>query len=270
MRNKNQSLPVTIVSMESNPTNEEVVEFLYSASLKTPVKNAEEFFHRDHKRLAALKAMDSRRTVLDLGAGDGGLAQLLFWPESIPNLHLIGCDIYTPERIPSGYVAWAGSGWNELPNSKDSYSGIMAIHVIEHVANWEEMLGKSLLNLARGGLIYLEWPGVNTQFWPTAHNIWAMFTLKSPSHEKQLLQTFNFFDDSTHVESPPSMDEVLEFAKFHRLSIREFGGVKNVSNSLEITTLGLLSDSSANVTMGVWAAFGFAQYALLEKTNSIE
>jgi hypothetical protein len=200
--------------------------------------------------------------ILDVGAGEGGMGQLLNWPKIQTNKCLIGCDIGQKSNLPSGYSDWIEGGWEKI-FSGSKYNGVLAIHIIEHLESWRRMVHSVINMMNPNALIYLEWPAEETVLFPPATEVWKKFGTSTPGHARQLLTTFNFFDDNTHESRPPSMKEVLYCLKGFK--ILENGPAKSNESAMGLVAKGLDEDSTSNVTLGMWSHFGFAQYVLAEK-----
>jgi 2-polyprenyl-3-methyl-5-hydroxy-6-metoxy-1,4-benzoquinol methylase len=112
----------------------------------------EEVFHRNHPRYKALEKMSG--PVLDIGAGDGGMGQLMGWPVELVGKSLVGCDLDVKDSLPPFYSDWISGGWEKI-SKLDIFGGILAIHVIEHLNSWREMLSLALSVLADDGYIYI-------------------------------------------------------------------------------------------------------------------
>jgi hypothetical protein len=200
--------------------------------------------------------------ILDLGAGNGGLGQLLKWPIDQGEKFLVGCDIFSPDPIPNGYVEWVGTGWENLP-FRSRYSGAFAVHVIEHLDAWREMLNFVINRLEADSYIYIEWPTLNSLVWPTANSIWNRFSELAKSDEHSLLSTFNFHDDDTHTVSPPAEIDVL--GQLSGMNIIESSEIFMGETANNLVSYGLSHHSTSDVTMGVWAKYGFARYVFAQK-----
>jgi hypothetical protein len=87
----------------------------------------------------------------------------------------------------------------------------------------------------------------------------------NPRFSNQLLTTFNFYDDNTHTDIPPQMSEVLDMLV--DFEVLESGTIYLPNHAEALVSKGLKEYSSANVTMGVWAKFGFAQQVLARKIS---
>jgi SAM-dependent methyltransferase len=239
-----------------------VTYFLESCSKIEYDESVEEVFHRNHPRYKALEKMSG--PILDIGAGDGGMGQLMAWPVELVGKSLVGCDLDAKDTLPPFYSDWVSGGWEKRSKS-DIFGGILAIHVIEHLNSWREMLSLALSVLADDGYIYIEWPVRESVSWPTASGIWSNFKILQPRFSNQLLSTFNFYDDYSHIEAPPTMKEVLTHLSI--VQVIESGPIKLHDFTANLVSKGLKDDSVSNVTMGIWAEFGFAQFILAQKKN---
>jgi len=238
---------------------DQLVAYLDSCS-RADISDIEAMFHRKHPRYKALETMSGR--VLDIGAGNGGLGQLLEWPTKLEGIQLVGCDLPESATLPPGYSGWVSGGWKKI-GKKENFGGVLAIHVIEHLNDWREMLELAVGVLEEGQFIYIEWPVVESTLWPSASSIWESFTNLHPIYRRiRLLSTFNFYDDVTHLEHPPGLDDVLDVLS--TLKIVEKDKIY-ITEARGLVSKGLKEFSVSNVTMGIWAEFGFAQYVLAQK-----
>jgi hypothetical protein len=237
-----------------------MIEFLVDCSVGTVNGEAEFNFHSKHPRFLALSKMKGR--ILDLGAGDGGLGSLLSWPAKQEGKTLVGCDLWELENLPEGYSEWIAGGWETI-NSKNKYGGIFCVHVIEHLIDWNEMLTNICEGLEIGGTIYIEWPCKETTNWPEAEGIWSQFEALTNFHGPRLLTTCSFFDDKTHRSAPPNYSEVTNILTNFKIIANST--IQIPDDSRDLVTYGIRNLNTADVTMGVWSYFGFAQYILAEK-----
>jgi hypothetical protein len=198
-------------------------------------------------------------SVLDVGAGSGGIGQYLSWPKELSGVKIYGSDILSPEFLPQGYTDYFSEGWQSIPNFE--FNGALFIHVIEHIENWQEMLHSVVAKLNGESPIYIEWPSQKSIHFPRASDVWDEFVLRGNNFSTQLLTTFNFFDDHTHVDEPPSMNEVVKVLQ--PLRVRQSGEIQLESLGAELVAKGLRENDVTRVTLGVWARFGFAQYVLV-------
>lgn len=239
---------------------EQVVNFLNSRINTEFSKDIEENFHTHHPRYEALEIMSE--SILDIGAGDGGMGQLLYWPKVQDNKSLTGCDLVLKNHLPKGYSDWISGGWEKIGLSH-KFGGVLAIHVIEHLDSWELMLKRAIDVLNEGQYIYIEWPVMESISWPSASEVWEIFKSAQGKYPVQLLSTLNFYDDDTHIDKPPSMESVIDSVSI--LKILKKDRILLPELAEDLVSKGLKEQSVANVTMGVWAKFGFAQYILAQK-----
>jgi hypothetical protein len=237
-----------------------IARYLLSCSIMNLNPMAQENFQLSHPRYRSLQLMNG--AILDIGAGAGGLGQLMHWPTEQKNKWLIGCDLESPSDLPMGYRDWIGGGWQKLVGGS-GYGGAFLVHVIEHLPDWKSMLLESVNLISKGGVIYIEWPSFTTISWPSAHEVWGAYLKLSKKTTPQLISTFNFYDDSTHVGKPPMLPEVIEVLQGFQL-IEEFK-VDMGPLADELVTFGLLTESMSDVTLGIWAKYGFANYLVARK-----
>lgn len=239
-----------------------VVEFLKNAASENFGSDIEEMFHVGHPRFKSFSQM--RGKILDIGSGDGGMGQLINWPISQTDKSLVGCDIKDRSTLPPGYSEWISGGW-EMISSEQKYGGILAIHLIEHLESWAQMLECAINALEPGKFIYVEWPVEESTAWPTASEIWRIFQKSNPNFPEQLLTTFNFYDDNTHTSHPPKISDVISASL--GIEIVESGRILMPHVGRSLVAKGFRDQSISNVTMGTWAHFGFAQFIFGRKTK---
>jgi hypothetical protein len=244
----------------SNITINSVANFISDCASGAIDLNIEQKFHMSHPRFQALSRMSG--SILDLGAGDGGMGQLIAWPQKQIGKSLVGCDLEEISTLPKGYSDWVSGGWENIPPEL-KFGGVLAIHVIEHLDCWTHMLRDALERVHNGGYVYVEWPSPETISWPAACDVWTALLEMNPGFTTQLLSTFNFFDDDSHTDNPPSMEDVLN--EMSSLEIIEHGRLLIPDYATNLVSKGLTDQSKPNVTMGIWAQFGFAQYILAKK-----
>jgi len=238
-------------------TLSEVVNFLELCSKMDFRQNIDEEFHLQHPRYQSFSSMSG--SVLDVGAGSGGIGQYLFWPKELSGIELYGSDIFSPQVLPAGYTEYFSDGWQSIPSVK--LNAALFIHVIEHVENWDEMLHSVVSKLVNKAPIYIEWPSQKSIEFPRASDVWEEFVSRGYDFSTQLLTTFNFFDDITHLNQPQSMSDVIEVLK--PKNVRKSDNVYLEILGTELTAKGLKENDVSRVTLGVWARFGFAQYVLV-------
>ena len=124
-----------------------------------------------------------RGALLDLGSSDGETLNHI--AELRPDLRLCSADKFGhPENYPTGcdfhrcdFVK------DRLPWPDQSLDAVTCMHVVEHLADLQNLLAEIARLLKPGGLVYFETPHPKTVHLPSAK---GKFTL-------------NFFDDPTHI-----------------------------------------------------------------------
>ena len=133
-----------------------------------------EVFWQAHPRLRFFKSLPWGANVLDLGAGNGGLAHWKGWLKP----DRADLNLYAVDRN-AGEFSELYRGWEtvdldrEMPKFHEvTFNGVLAGHLIEYLAapeNLIQWLGERAETAAR---LYLEWTSPNTLDLPTATN-WA-------------------------------------------------------------------------------------------------
>jgi hypothetical protein len=162
-----------------------------------------ELFWEFHPRYRFIKSLPWASNLLDLGAGDGGLAHWRGWGKPArPDLNLYGVDLWDGKH--QGLYA----GWEtiDLDRQLPEFSGarlnaFLATHLIEHLAEPEELIRWIAERAEAGSRIYLEWPNPETLHLPTRAEL-AAHGIEVP--------VANFRDDPTHRECP-DMPSVLDW-----------------------------------------------------------
>ncbi|PKL83322.1 MAG: methyltransferase type 11 [Ignavibacteriae bacterium HGW-Ignavibacteriae-3] len=138
---------------------------------------------------------------------------------------------------------------NKLDDIPDNYFNVIVFnHVIEHLENGVEVLGKLSSKLVKGGKIYIEFPSVNS--------------LRLPGMQ----DTFNFCDDPTHIRIY-SVREVANELLRNKFRIIKAGPRRNMRRII-LTPLILFMDwrkTGRLVSYGLWDICGFAEYVYAEK-----
>ncbi len=125
---------------------------------------------------------------------------------------------------------------------------IMMSHVVEHLKNGDAVIAGLLPKLRKGGLIYVEFPSLNSTTLP------------------RMKGTLNFFDDDTHVHIY-SLQEIYNLFMRHNYRIVA-GGVLQRWHNITLILLKIphnLFKYGRIVPSIFWDLLGFAGYVLAEK-----
>ena len=144
------------------------------------------------------------------------------------------------------------SDLSEIPDG--AYDVIIVAHVIEHLTNSLEVLGRLTRKLAKGGRIYIEFPSVRSLALPSAK------------------VTLNFCDDPTHVRVYDLRD-VANVLLANELKIirggrrREWVRIFIFPITIPLQITNLLKEGRLH-GLGMWDLMGFADFVYARKSEA--
>jgi tetratricopeptide (TPR) repeat protein/2-polyprenyl-3-methyl-5-hydroxy-6-metoxy-1,4-benzoquinol methylase len=212
-------------------------------------------FWRHHPRWKFFKNLPDDSHLVDLGAGEGGLAHWKTWGEpQRTDLRLYGVDRRR------GAYADLYDGWEALDLDEElpQFAGVplttcYSTHLIEHLKQPDRLVAWIGARLPPGGRCYVEWPSPSTTGLPTSQELLAAGFDVGPA---------NFYDDSTHI-APPDPEQVGRILRDAGVDIRECGIIDLGSIAEELFLRG--PDRGAR-TMGFWCMSGWCAYVVAEKS----
>lgn len=215
----------------------------------------EESFWKFYPRFRFLKTLPMNAALLDIGAGSGGLSFWAEWGNPLrQDLTFYGVDLERGEHA-GRYKDWRVANLDEgLPNFGHPFQGFLASHLIEHVADPAALIAGMRAQSAPRARIYLEWPHPRTTGYPSS----------AAMRERGFdMQTFNFFDDGTHLRTPErrEIEDVLGSQGF---SVVESGEVWLGPIAEELMARGKRRDDMVWRQMGLWAATGWCNYIIAQ------
>ena len=154
-----------------------------------------EVFWQAHPRLRFFKSLPWGCNVLDIGAGNGGLAHWRGWlkPDRA-DLSLYGVDRNAGEYREL-YAGWETVDLDrkmpEFPGV--AFDGTLVSHLIEYLAAPESLIAWLGERAAPGARVYFEWTGPGARELPTREQL--------KQHGIEVL-TSNFMDDREHEQAP--------------------------------------------------------------------
>src|SRR5947209_18111621 len=123
-----------------------------------------EVFWQAHPRLRFFKSLPWSANVLDIGAGNGGLAHWKGWlkPDRADR-NLYGAD-RNPGEFGELYLGWETVDLDrEVPKFQEViFNGVFASHLIEYLAAPESLVQWLGERVEMGARVYLEWTGPST------------------------------------------------------------------------------------------------------------
>ena len=213
-----------------------------------------ELFWLAHPRFQFFKTLPWDSNLIDIGAGNGGLAHWKSWGKYIRlDLTLYGVDMDLGEH----HGLYAGWEKIDLDTRAPQFPGISldafyTTHLIEHLRNPKALISWIGERAESNARIYIEWPNPSSTYLPT---------------RERLLEAgidvviSNFNDDHTH-QATPSLATVESWLTESRLSLLASG----------VVDIGLLGEElfvrakeAATRTMGYWSMTHWSHYVVAQK-----
>lgn len=195
--------------------------------------------------------------LLDLGAGDGGLAILKAWPlvtRADLRMHAVSLDAGDRFDLYEDYEL--GDFEKTLPDFGGLlFDSIVCSHFIEHLADPMRALRFFAARLKPGGTVYLEWPHPVSKIMPSLTVLQALGVN---------VMTTNFYDDGTHVDAW-AMPDIVEGMQAAGLQINACGRVWFDFIADQLLAYGKATSNAVDLTYAVWYKFAWAQYLIASK-----
>ncbi len=139
------------------------------------------------------------------------------------------------------------ANFEDIPD--DFFDVISMVHVIEHIPNGEAVIEALIPKLKKGGIMYIEFPGI-----------------KSTELPKMNSGTLNFYDDDTHIRIY-SLKEIYNALSLNGMRFISGGKRKRLLHILIIpfSPFYLLYKSGSVDPSVFWDLLGFAEYCVFEK-----
>lgn len=209
-------------------------------------------YWRFHPRFRFLKTLTADATVLDVGAGAGGLPGWKSWLEPVR----ADLRLYAVDRAPAprghGYEAWACADLDDtLPDFPDrAFDAALLSHVVEHLRDPACLLGWLGRCVRPGGRVCVEWPSETSAHLPRRE---ALLPLGID------IVITNFFDDATH-RRPVTSDEVREALSAAGLRATASGTIDLGLVGEEMLARGLRQDDPFSRLAGFWSVTGWCNW----------
>lgn len=193
---------------------------------------------------------------LDVGFGSSAPANTV---NRFPKVNYYGIDIVdhteTPEVQKYAKKFYKkdleDADFKDIPN--DFFDVISMSHVIEHISNGVEVIEALIPKLKKGGIIYIEFPGIKSTKLPRASK-----------------GTLNFYDDPGHIKLY-SMMEIYNILSSKNMRFINGGKRKRLIHIMMMPIVPFYSlykfgfvDPSV-----FWDLLGFAEYCVFERNDVI-
>ena len=209
---------------------------------------------RPNGRTDFLSKIPYNSYILDVGCGNNSP----FYVKSLlPNSYYVGIDICDynlgsdSKKILNEYILSDPNDFvKNLKNIDKKFDAVISCHNLEHCNDRSGTLNQMIEKLNSNGKIYLSFPSKESMYFPKREG------------------TLNYYDDPTHLDSPPDFEKIIKIFKDKGLKIifskRNYKPL--VLNFIGIFT-NLISFFTKRVHLGLWERWGFESIIIAEKPN---
>lgn len=219
-----------------------------------------ELHWRFHPRYLFLKSVPPGATLLDLGAGGGGLS---FWRDAgqpaRPDIRMFAVDRNRGEhfdRYEGTQVADLDA--EPLDFAPDFFDAVIASHVFEHLADPPGILAQLHARMKPGARAYIEVPSPGSKDLPGREEFVARGWPMTIS---------NFFDDGTHRDTF-TLEELSGMGREAGFGLVAAGAIENPFLDDTLIRVGIDGGDAELVLYGFWAKTRWAQYVILERDDA--
>jgi SAM-dependent methyltransferase len=208
-------------------------------------------------RTAFIKNLPTGSRILDVGAGDGGIAVFKKWPlVEREDLKLYALSLSVGQHFDL-YEGYEIKNFEKDPNifPDVQFDAMVCSHFIEHMSDPAPSIEFFSRKMRRGGRLYLEWPH------PISKRIPKRQTLIDEGIQ---IGTINFFDDGTHIETWPAK-QLIDLLEKNGFAMESGGRVYLPWVADQLRNHALADNDLTRLTLAFWAGFGWAQYLILNK-----
>jgi 2-polyprenyl-3-methyl-5-hydroxy-6-metoxy-1,4-benzoquinol methylase len=207
-----------------------------------------------YSKYCFVKNLDKGSKVFDVGCGNHSASKINYLNKDII---IDGIDIIeyntnnNDKAIMRNYFIVEPTKFNAfIQNLEEPYNAIICSHVIEHVENVQELLTVLLNKLDINGVLYLSFPNSASVHFPKRNG------------------TLNFFDDNTHAQQPPNLEDIEKIILNTNCRILK----KVTPNKIFLGyILGMIVEPISAFTKKVlpftWYYWGFENVLIIQKTK---
>jgi SAM-dependent methyltransferase len=199
-------------------------------------------FLRPYWKYDFLEKMKPGEKLLDVGCGNDSPYR---YKTMFPQIHYTGLDVgdYNQKHpiLADEYIVCQPADFaSEISKRENSFDFILSSHNLEHCLDREETLNAMMSALRPGGRIYLAFPSEASTSFPRRGG------------------TLNYFDDKTHLGTPPNFNKIINHFKDSGFRI-DFNDSQYRPQPLR--TIGRFLEKNSivknHVLMGTWEYYGF-------------
>lgn len=195
--------------------------------------------------------------VLDVGCGNGSVVN---FKSILPNCIYTGIDIadynqtqYSIQLMDKYHLVPPSIFPSKINELQIKFDVIICSHNLEHCNDRKETLLAIVNALKIGGSLYLSFPSEESTNFPSRYG------------------TLNYYDDATHTDNPPVLNDVLSILKENGLEVT-FKQKRYQPKILYI--VGFLSEWYSNwkkkIVYGTWEYYGFETIIHAKKSTKLE
>ena len=226
---------------------------------KSKLKFLLKAFISPHSKHSFLKKLKKSSEILDVGCGNIQTAKAC--KSLVKNSYYCGIDIQmqikkslSDKYIDKYIISDIDKFDDSISSIPKNFDAIICTHVIEHCEDRIQKLENFLKKLKPGGQIYLSFPCEESVNFPSRAG------------------TLNYFDDPTHLLSPPKFNLIVNTLIMNNIQIKY---QQKRYRPLFLFVFGQLADFICKIrgrgSIGVWEKWGFESIIIAEnqKINKV-
>tara|TARA_B100000212_G_C27288121_1_gene496067 strand:- start:312 stop:992 length:681 start_codon:yes stop_codon:yes gene_type:complete len=216
------------------------------------LKNFLRYYIKPLGRINFILSLPKDAKILDVGCGNNGPLRTKIIK---PGCNYTGIDIenynQSEESIKYAdkYILTTSENFvDSINNLTENYDAVISTHNLEHCVRRNEVLKAMCKKVKNGGYLYLSFPSKDSIYFPSRKG------------------TLNYFDDITHLNNPPNVDEILEILKYFKFfNIKKVDGYKPIIMNIFGNLIEPYSILRNKVCLGTWEKWGFESIIIAHK-----
>ena len=156
-----------------------------------------------HCKSNFLRKIHIRGKLLDVGCGNNSPYKI---KTNWPDIHYTGLDIgdYNQQKpnLADEYIITTPEQFADtIANMTTKYDAVISAHNLEHCNDRENTLKAMIKVIKAGGYLYLSFPTEDSIHFPSRKG------------------TLNYYDDTTHKDTPPDYEKIIATLKAYNMEI---------------------------------------------------